>query len=478
MPMQMDLSLYQRLEMRMRLAPQIIQSIEILQLPTLELQQRVTQEMLENPVLEQLEPGTEEVESDEAADDRQDERTSDYSEFDKMLEMENRLQDYSSQAPLRVQRSERDPKLEAMQNTAAPAISLQEYLASQLSLLELDATTRAIAENIVYNLDDNGYLQYSLEEVVESMPPGTTVAQAERVLSIVQSLDPPGVGARDLKECLLLQLADSDGEYELERLMVTSYLQDLQMNRYPKIVKETGRSMQEIRESAEMVCHLNPKPGAIFTSERPHYVLPDVKIEEVNDHYEVAMCDDYVPSLRVSRHYLRVLRSPDATPEEKEYIKKKLQSAKWLIDSIEQRRSTLQRIMQEIVKEQNDFFERGIRFLKPLKMGVIAERTGVHVSTVSRAISDKYVQTPRGLFEIKFFFAGSARADDDGSGASRESVQDLVREAVDNEDKHKPLSDGDIVKLLKEKEVDVARRTVTKYRQMMNIPPSRQRIEY
>lgn len=478
MPMQMDLSLYQRLEMRMRLAPQIIQSIEILQLPTLELQQRVTQEMLENPVLEQLEPGTEEVESDEAADDRQDERTSDDSEFDKMLEMENRLQDYSSQAPLRVQRSERDPKLEAMQNTAAPAISLQEYLASQLSLLELDATTRAIAENIVYNLDDNGYLQYSLEEVVESMPPGTTVAQAERVLSIVQSLDPPGVGARDLKECLLLQLADSDGEYELERLMVTSYLQDLQMNRYPKIVKETGRSMQEIRESAEMVCHLNPKPGAIFTSERPHYVLPDVKIEEVNDHYEVAMCDDYVPSLRVSRHYLRVLRSPDATPEEKEYIKKKLQSAKWLIDSIEQRRSTLQRIMQEIVKEQNDFFERGIRFLKPLKMGVIAERTGVHVSTVSRAISDKYVQTPRGLFEIKFFFAGSARADDDGSGASRESVQDLVREAVDNEDKHKPLSDGDIVKLLKEKEVDVARRTVTKYRQMMNIPPSRQRIEY
>jgi len=475
--MQMNLSLYQKLEMRMRLAPQIIQSIEILQLPTLELQQRINQEMLENPVLEQLENGAEPVETLEEPS-HEDERTKDESEFDKLLEMEERLRDYSSQAPARPKKTDRDPKLEAMQNTAAPSLSLQQYLTDQLSLLDLDPTVRAIAENIVYNLDDNGYLRYSLEEIVESMPPGTTVAQAERVLRTVQSLDPPGVGARDLKECLLLQLGAGDGRYELERVLIANHLEDLQMNRYPKIVKETGRSLQEVREAANMVCHLNPRPGAIFSSERPHYVLPDVKIEEENGGYVVTMCDDYVPRLRVSRHYLRLLRSDRVTPEEKEYIKKKMQSAKWLIDSIQQRRNTLLRIMEEIVRVQRDFFDRGIRFLKPLKMGAVAEVAGVHVSTVSRAIADKYAQTPRGLFEIKFFFAGSAQADGDGSGASRASVQDLVREVIDKEDKRKPLSDGDIVRLLKDRGIHVARRTVTKYRQLMNIPPSRQRIKY
>ena len=476
MPMRMDLSLYQKLEMKMRLAPQIIQSIEILQLPTLELQQRINQEMLENPVLEQEEPGVEQVDPVDEPDPK-DERTTDDSEFDQMIEMEDRFSDYSSQAPARPRRTEHDPKLEAMQNTAAPSLSLQQYLADQLSLLDLDGATRAIAENIIYNLDDNGYLQYTLEEIVESMPPGTTIAQAERVLRIVQSLDPPGVGARDLRECLLLQLAGSDGKYELERLLIANHLTDLQMNRYPKIIKETGRTLQEVREAAEMVCHLSPRPGAVFSTEQPHYVLPDVRVDETNGGYEVVMCDDYVPRLRISRHYLRLLRSDNTTPEEKEYVKKKLQSAKWLIDSIRQRRSTLQKIVEELVKNQREFFDKGIRFLKPLKMGVVAKAAGVHVSTVSRAISDKYAQTPRGLFEIKFFFAGSAQADDD-SGASRESVQDLVREVIQNENKRKPLSDGRIVKLLKERDIDVARRTVTKYRQLMNIPPSRQRLEY
>jgi RNA polymerase sigma-54 factor len=477
MPMQMDLSLYQKQEMQMRLAPQIIQSIEILQLATLELQQRIQQEMLENPVLEQQEPAAEEATPAEEAEP-QDERTSDESEFDKMLEMEERLHDYSSQAPARPKSQERDPKLDAMQNTPANDLSLQQYLANQLGLIDLDDASRAIAENLIYNLDDNGYLQYPLEDVLESMPRGTTLADAERVLGVVQSLDPPGVGARDLRECLLLQLAGSDGRYDLERLLITDHLEDLQMNRYPKIIKETGRSLQEIRQAADMVCSLNPKPGAAFTTERPHYVLPDVRVEELNGGYDVVMCDDYVPRLRISRRYLRLLRSPDTSPEEKEYVKKKLQSAKWLIDSIQQRRSTLQRIMEEVVKTQREFLDRGIRFLKPLKMGVVADAAGVHVSTVSRAIADKYAQTPRGLFPIKFFFAGSAQADDDGSGMSRASVQDLVREVIDREDKRDPLSDGDIVKALKEQGVDVARRTVTKYRQAMEIPPSRQRMQY
>jgi len=481
--MRMDLSVSQRLEMRMRLAPQIIQSIEILQLPTLELQQRINQELLENPVLEQLEPGVEQIEPTDTAKP-EDERTTDESEFDKILELEERLSDYSSQAPARPQDDGRDPKLEAMQNSAAPSPSLQQYLADQLTLLELDDRTLNIAENIVYNLDDNGYLQYPLEEIIDPMPPGTTIAEAERVLRIVQSLDPPGVGARDLKECLLLQLAqgsngsERDSQYELERQIIMNHLEDLQMNRYPKIVKETGRTLEEIRAAAELVLHLSPRPGAVFSSEQPHYVLPDVEIRKANGDYEVVMCDDYVPRLRLNRHYLTLLRSDQTTPEEKEYLKRKLQSARWLIDSIQQRRNTLRRIVEEIVKVQKEFLDKGIRFLQPLKMSTIAEAAGVHVSTVSRAIADKYAQTPRGLFEIKFFFAGSAQADAQGPTASRASVQDLVREVVDSEDKLRPLSDGEIVDRLKERGVDVARRTVTKYRRLMNIPSARQRMRY
>jgi len=474
MPMQMGLSLFQKQQMTMRLAPQIIQSIEILQLPTLELQQRINQEMLENPILEQLEP---EVDED-ALSEPVDERTNDDTEFDRLQEMEDRFYEYSSQAPARPKNLDRDPKLEAMQNTAAPAMSLQEYLAGQLTLMDLDARTRRIAENIVYNLDDNGYLQYTLEEVVESMPQGTTVAEAERVLCIVQSLEPPGIGARDIKECLLLQLAAEGDERELERELIENHLDNLRMNRFPRIIKETGRTLEDIRKAAEMVCNLNPRPGAVFSSEQPHYVLPDVRIEAENGNYVVVMCDDYIPRLRVSSHYLRVLRSPDSTRQEKEYIKQKLQAAKWIIDAIEQRRNTLRKIVEEVVKHQRDFLDKGIQFLKPLRMGVVAEAAGVHLSTVSRAISDKYVETPRGLFAIRFFFAGRAEAAEDGSDASRESVQDTIRNLVDNEDKKSPRSDVDIVNALKEQGIDISRRTVTKYRKIMSIPPSRQRVQY
>ncbi len=474
MPMQMGMSLYQKQQMTMRLAPQIIQSIEILQLPTLELQQRLNQEMLENPVLEQLEP---EVDED-AVEDPVDERTNDDEEYDRLQEMEERLYDYSSQAPVRPKNLDRDPKLEAMQNTAAPSLSLQEYLASQLTLMDLDATTRRIAENIVYNLDDNGYLQYSLEEVVESMPQGTTVAEAERVLCVVQSLDPPGIGARDIKECLLLQLAAEGDERELERELIENHLDNLRMNRFPRIIRETGRTLEDIRKAAEMVCSLNPRPGAVFSGEQPHYVLPDVRIEAENGGYIVVMCDDYIPRMRVSSHYLSVLRSPNSTEQEKEYIKQKLQAAKWIIDAIEQRRNTLRKIVEEVIKHQREFLDKGIQFLKPLRMGVVAEAAKVHLSTVSRAISEKYVETPRGLFAIRFFFAGRAEAAEDGSDASRESVQDTIRNLVNNEDKKSPYSDVDIVNTLKEQGIDISRRTVTKYRKIMSIPPSRQRVQY
>ncbi len=475
MPMKMDLSIAQKQEMQLRLAPQIIQSIEILQLTTLELEQRIKQEVEENPILEEQEISREEP---DIIAEPTDERTHDESEFDKMIDLEERMLDYSSQAPARARGDDSESKRDAMENTAAPPLSLQQYLANQLSLLDLDERSEAIAENIIFNLDDNGYLQYGLDEIVESMPPGTAVEEAERVLAIVQTLDPPGVAARDLRECLLLQLADKDGEYDLVRTLIADHLRDLEGNRYPKICRKTGRSMAEVREAAAFIGHLHPKPGAIYTSEQPKYVFPDVRVIQVNGGYEIEMCDDYVPQLRISSNYLRILKSKEASDKEKAYVRKKLESARWLIDSIQQRRQTLETIMREVVRYQREFLDKGIRYLKPLKMSVVADAAGVHVSTVSRAIAGKYADTPRGLFDIKFFFAGSANGKPGGNGVSRETVQDLLRETVDNEDKTDPLSDGDIVEKLKEKGVTVARRTISKYRKELGIPSSRRRIRY
>jgi len=250
-------------------------------------------------------------------------------------------------------------------------------------------------------------------------------------------------------------------------------------------VKDTGKTMEEVRDAADLVLSLNPKPGAVLTSEQPQYVVPDVRVYE-NEHgeYEVDICDDFLPQLHLSKHYVGMLKSDQSTGEEKDYVRQKMQAAKWIIDAIEQRRRTLKKIMIEVVKHQREFFDKGVRFLKPLRMSEIASAVKVHVSTVSRAISDKYVETPNGVFEIRFFFAGSASAQQNGAengdenSESRESVKSLIREFVDKEDKRKPLSDIEIIKMLKERGITVARRTITKYRQMMNIPPSRQRMQY
>lgn len=479
--MRMDLSLYQKLEMRMRLAPQIIQSIEILQLPTLELQQRLNKELTENPVLEQEEVSPE-SESDEEVSERE-ERIAENSEIGKMLDLEERLYEHSSMAPAsRREYGEKDAKHEAMLNTAARSKTLPEHLAEQLRMLQLDPTTFAIAENIVYNLDENGYLQHAIAEIVDSMPKGTTTEHAERVLLIVQSLDPPGVAARDLKECLLLQLRDTDPHVDLVRHIIKNHLEDLAANRLPKIVKEANATLEEVQKAAEIITCLSPKPGAIYSSLQPHYVVPDLSvIKNEEGEYEVILNDAYIPRLHLNRSYIRMLEDNHYSIGEKEYIRQKLQSARWMIDAIEQRRKTLHKIMVEISERQVEFLEKGIHFLHPLRMSDVAKTVGVHVSTVSRAIANKYVQTPRGLYEIRFFFTGSASAPTEAGGEpeeSRQSVQELVREMVEKEDKSNPLSDLDILNKLKEKGIDIARRTITKYRRILNIPSSRQRMRY
>ena len=478
MQMRMEAFLQQRPELRMKLAPQIIQSIEILQLPTLELQQRLKQELLENPVLEMEDATLEEQEQQIAEDAPRDERTNSDAEFDKMTEIEEAARDYGSQTIRRpVEHGDTDRKYEAMQNTAARPVSLQDYLFDQYSLLDTPEDLDEVGENLIYNIDDEGYLQYPLEEVIESMDGRATVEQAERALRIIQGLEPPGVGARDLGECLLLQMRNDPQEHNLARELIAHYLEDLYMNRIPKIAKATGRTVEEINEAIEFISHLNPKPGTAFSADVSPYVIPDVVVEYVDGHYEVRLEDDRLPRVYINSAYSRLLRDERTSEPAKEYIRKKMQAARWLIDSIEQRRNTLYKIAHAIVDIQGPFLEKGVAQLVPLKMQTVASATNVHVSTVCRAISDKYIQTPIGIFPLKFFFTGSTRTTD-GRVRSRKSVKQLVKSVIESEDKRNPLSDDEVAAKLQAEGLDIARRTVTKYRKAMAIPSSRQRRAY
>lgn len=506
--MRMETSLHQRLEQKLKLAPQIIQSIEILQLPAIELQDLIKQEMLENPTLE-IQEGDPESETAAPAEgdpvaaseaalapapaeaepeaEKPDELEA---EFEKIEGIESAYKEVFTGRVGGVGEDGRDKKLEAMQNTAAKPSSLQDYLFDQFSLLEnVDDRQRAIGEHIIYNIDDTtgwlGYrkedgtfVPYTLEEICQSMEvePPCTPAEAERVLKVVRTLDPPGVGARNLMECLLLQIGTSPA-LATERMLVERYLDDLKMNRLPKIAKETGLSIEEIKESLAFISSLNPHPGAMFSGAQPQYVIPDVICELVDGKYEVRLEDSYIPRIHISSRYRKMLQEQKQNPAVREYIKKKIEAAKWLIESIEQRQNTLYKIAKEIVDYQKAFLDHGIDFLKPLKMQYIADRVGVHVSTVSRAISDKYMQTPRGIYPLKFFFTGGT-VNADGEMESILAVKQKVRDIVDQEDKRNPLSDEDIARKLKEMGYDIARRTVTKYRKQMQILSSRQRRAY
>ena len=473
MAMRMEMGQQQRLELRMKLAPQIIQSIEILQLPTLELQQRIKQELMENPVLEELElkpdapeaPIAPEVEP-AAPDDKA---------FNEITELNKAWQE-RGEGRTAPSFGDKDSKHEAMQNTAARPISLQDFLFNQFNLLDITAEQRLIGENIIYNIDDNGYLQSSVQELAAASS-NARVEDVEAVLTLVQSLDPPGVGARDLKECLLLQLFDAD-RHPLEKELITNHLEDIHMNRFPKIMRETNRTAEEVQAAIEYIkAHLNPRPGNVFSSEKPQYITPDIIVESVEEDYEVRLEDNHLPQLYISPLYQKMLGDSSTSEQAKEFIRRKIQAARWLIDAIEQRRNTLKKIAHELVSFQKDFLDRGISALRPLKMRTIADATGVHVSTVSRAIADKYVQTPRGIFPLKFFFTGGTR-NFEGTMTSRKSVKQLLMDVIKGEDKVNPLSDGDIATRLQNEGIDIARRTVTKYRKAMRIPSSRRRKSY
>ncbi|MFO0981627.1 MAG: RNA polymerase factor sigma-54 [Planctomycetota bacterium] len=473
--MRLDLSLSQRPELRLQLSPQLIQRIEILQLPTLDLQELISQELLENEAIELKEPAAAAAEPPKEGE--QAAQTQAQEGFDEEDVPGLDWREYYSPARTRARDGEVDPKLEAMQNTADRPMTLQEHLEDQLVLMEIADDIRDLTRLLIYNLDAKGYLRTPLEEILIPLDDRFSLEQAQRALRVLQSLEPKGIGARDEKECLLLQLDPEHPRYELLRRLIMDHLEDLSKNRLPKVAKETGESLEAIKDMIGEFRHFDPTPGSRFSVEQTHYINPDVVVELVGNRYEVKIEDSYYPKLRVSQNYMTLLRDKSVDPELRRRIKKNIESAKWLIESIEQRKSTLYRVASEIVSRQQAFFDHGVNHLKPLKMQEVADTLGIHVSTVSRAISDKYLQSHRGILAMKFFFTGAAQGDS-GVVESRAGVKQKVKEIIDQEDKQNPLSDEEIVDKLKAMGLDIARRTVTKYRKALKIPSSRQRREY
>ncbi len=489
--MRLSIGLEQRQVQKQILAPRMIQSMEILQLPLQALEERIEQEMNENPLLElreadpNLPEEKEEREDPDAPSSEEKEMVldekSNTDDFERLEQLDRDVPDYFDERPSRSGASlaeEGDRKLDAMANVVDRSVTLQQHLILQLCELDVAPEVRRLAERIISGLDSNGYLPASLEDL---LPPGASAEQlalAEEALAVVQLLEPSGVGARDLRECLLLQLRpETPFRDELQRL-ITNHLEDMGENRMPLVQRKTGYTLERIQQAWEQLRHLNPKPGAAFSQSLVPTVTPDVFVEQDDDGtYKVMMDDGQTPQLRISRYYRQRLASPDATAEEKEFIKRKINAAQWLIDAINQRRSTLTRVAQAIVDYQIRFLDDGPEFIEPLKMQQIAEQVGVHVTTVSRAVDDKWIQTPRGIYPLRRFFVGGTTSAD-GEEVAWDAIRIKLQEIVDHEDKTKPYSDEDLVVQLAEHGLTVARRTVTKYRKKMDIPSSRQRRDW
>jgi RNA polymerase sigma-54 factor len=493
--MRLDTTMTQRMDQRMILAPRMIQSMEILQLPIMALQERIQQELTENPVLELKEVAGDEQTAEEEASPAAaesdatnpetelviDEAGDKESDFDRLEAFDRDWEDRYNEEhrPSRNGLDEEgDKKHDAMQNMPSRPQSLQDYLNDQLTFLDCTPEQLRLLRFLITHISENGYLTVATEEIAKSYDQPVSVAQVEEVLRMVQKLEPPGVGARNEKECLLLQLTPETRHREVLRVLITNHLEDIAHNRLPIIQRRTGFDLTTIKEAIEVLKHMTPWPGAQFTHENIPYVVPDIAVKQTeNGEYEVRLLDDWTPSIYISRRYLELYRDKGADPKAKEYLKRKIQAAQWLMESIEQRRNTLEKVTKAIIQHQRSFLDRGPEHIEPLKMQQIADQVGVHVTTVSRAVDDKWVQTPRGIFPLKRFFGGGTHTAS-GEEVAWETIKQKLLEIIEKEDKQSPLSDEDLVNKLQESGYPVARRTVTKYRKMLNIPSSRQRKEW
>ncbi|HEV2994891.1 MAG TPA: RNA polymerase factor sigma-54, partial [Chthoniobacterales bacterium] len=411
----------QNLSLQQVLAPQLQQSLLILQAPLLELRNLVQQEMETNPVLEELaiEPSAEEAgESDAAADAQFKE------EFDKLAKLDEEWRDYMAQSSSYTGRSqEAEDKRQFFFDSIPTQETLQQHLMGQLNQTVLNANDRKSAELIIGNIDDNGFLQTTPEEM--ALNTGIPQEDFEHMLTLIQSFYPPGVGARDLRECLLIQLKREGKQNSLEYRIITDHMQDLGKRRFPEIARRMGISAEQVQKCANNIAQLDPRPGAIFAEAPKNYVLPDVTVEKVNGNYQVILNGEQIPHLRISNTYKDIMAQDRNGSDVKDYIRDKIRSGKFLIKSIHQRQQTISNIAYQIVTRQREFFEKGSSYLKPMTMVQIADAVGVHETTVSRAISGKYISTPQGVFEMKYFFTPGYQTAT-GESMSNTSVKEAI----------------------------------------------------
>ena len=440
---------------KLSMTPELIQAIQILQFNNQELSDYVQNELLENPVLE-----AEKSYDAQEVDIREKIREADYEEesFRQWEYRPDEDDDYTYEQYV----YEED--------------TLTDYLMSQLQFSRLTGQMAAIGRYIIEVIDDNGYLTMSVEEISKAV--GADIDTVEEVLNFVQTFDPCGVAARNLRECLIIQFAAKGLLTDEIEYIIENMLEELAENKIAYIAKTIGIKNQEVQQIADLIKTMEPKPGRVFSSgEATGYVVPDIIVEKVNDEYQVMNNDTSMPKLMVSSYYNRLSAEAKKDEELNKYLTDRFNAAVWLIKSIEQRKQTIYNVASAVVKYQQDFFDNGEKSLKTLTLKQIAEDVGVHESTVSRSINGKYMQSPRGVFELKYFFS-SGVSGEDGTGVSSNSVKSIIKEIIAGENPQKPYSDQDMVEILKDKGIDISRRTVAKYREGMNILSSSKRRRF
>ena len=497
--MHLGLTQQMRMSQQMKLAPRMIQSMEILQLPLMALQERIEQELSENVALERPDEPEEGSEGDARAESNGaydvaeappqkeveqrelnagDENSA--SDFERLLEISQDWPDdnYTSGSRPSGNRvdEEGDRQHDVMANAESRPQTLHDYLLGQFSYFDCSPRVRRFGEYLIQNLDHNGRLQSSLPEIAQVFG-DVSLPEAEEALRLIQRLDPPGVGARDHRESLLLQITPHTPLRDILTTILTSHYDDFLNNRRQVIERKTGYSLDDINAAIDQLKTFTINPGRGFAEPAVQHVEPDLAVEK-DEHgkYVVRLIEEHVPQLRISRHYLQMLEQ-DPDPQTKEFIRKKIESARWLIESIEQRYNTLRRVAQAIVDHQTAFLDFGPEHIAPLKMQQIADVVHVHVTTVSRAVDGKHIETPRGIFPLKRFFGGGTTTAE-GEEVAWDIVRLKLKELVEHEDKRNPLSDDSLVDELARQGYQLARRTVTKYRKALSIPSSRQRRQF
>ncbi|MCM2276512.1 MAG: RNA polymerase factor sigma-54 [Oligoflexia bacterium] len=482
-----------RLSQQLVMTPQLQQAIKLLQLNRMELAEVVNQELMENPVLEELSETPEgenqaPAETSPDAPDPERDQQRDEDSFIKPKAQEEQLvtgkddfnwesyvEEFNSSSSSAPSMREVNEELPSFENVLTKTTTLEDHLAWQLSMASLTDQERKLGELIIGNLSDDGYFNANLEDIAREA--AMELEDAEEVLKMVQNFDPLGVGSRNLQECLAIQARFMNPRQPLVEQIIAGHLGDLERKNYQAVAKALNVPLEKVIEATRLILEFEPKPGRSFHTSDTQYITPDIYVYKVADEFVIVLNEDGMPKLRISPYYKNILSSAqkESNKVTKEYVQEKLRSAVWLIRSIHNRQKTIYKVTEAIVRRQRDFFEKGVQLLKPMILKDVANDIGMHESTISRVTTNKFVHTPVGIFELKYFFNSSISSADGSDALASEAVKEKIRQMIQKEDVKNPLSDQKIVELLRSENIDIARRTVAKYRDMLGILSSGKR---